>query len=86
MSFFHEPNHVELGHLDFAIDHLGLNECREINATPVEAKDAAILRALELEADLAALHRSLKVWRAMISYSAAERTGNDIEWLTGYQR
>ncbi|MEX0973591.1 MAG: hypothetical protein WDZ46_10090 [Solirubrobacterales bacterium] len=64
--FFHELNHVELGHLDFAIDHLGISEYREINAAPIEAEDAAILRAFELEADLAALYRSLKVWRAMI--------------------
>lgn len=64
--FFHELNHVELGHLDFAIDHLGVSEYREINAAPVDPEDAAILRALELEADLAAFYRSLKVWRAMI--------------------
>lgn len=64
--FFHELNHVELGHLDFARDRLGVREYREINAAPVEAEGAAIFRALELEADLAALYRSLKVWRAMI--------------------
>jgi hypothetical protein len=64
--FFHELNHIELGHLDFAIDHLGVSEYREMKAAPIEAEDAAIFRALELEADLAALYRSLKVWRKMV--------------------
>jgi hypothetical protein len=65
MLFFHEINHVELGHLDFVRDQLGATEYREIRAAPVDIEDSAILRALEWEADLAALHRSLQVWRVL---------------------
>lgn len=64
--FFHELNHVELGHLGFIADRLGFGEYREINAAPVGTEVAAIRRAFELEADLAALYRSLKVWRVVI--------------------
>jgi hypothetical protein len=70
MLFFHELNHVELGHLDFARDRFGVIEYREITAVPISTKDAAVFRALELEADMAALYRSLHVWRApCIPYS-----------------
>jgi hypothetical protein len=37
---------------------------REFSALPISPKQAAVRRALEWEADTAALSRSLKVWRA----------------------
>lgn len=65
MLFFHELNHVELGHLDLAKDRFGVTEYREITAVPISTEEAAARRALELEADMAALYRSLQVWRTM---------------------
>jgi hypothetical protein len=63
--FFHELNHVELGHLDFVSNQLGVTEYRELPAVPLTTDNAAVRRALELEADMAALYRSLRVWRTL---------------------
>jgi hypothetical protein len=63
--FFHELNHVELGHLDFLDDRHGMTEYREMPAVPLTPANAAVRRALEWEADLAALNRSLRVWRTL---------------------
>ncbi len=63
--FFHEINHIELGHLGFLKDRFGATHYTEIAAVPMSAAECAVRRALEWEADLAALPRSLRVWRTL---------------------
>jgi hypothetical protein len=82
--FYHELNHVELGHLDFVRNHLGMTEYREIPAVPLTTENAAVLRALELEADMAAIYRSLRVWRTMyplFDYPALTTLTPDDSWF-----
>jgi hypothetical protein len=63
--FFHELNHIELGHLGLLNDRFGATHYTEIAAVPMSATECAARRALEWEADLAALDRSLRVWRTL---------------------
>lgn len=88
MLFFHELNHIELGHVDFARKRLGAIKYHEITAVPITAEDAAVLRALELEADLAALYRSLRVWRAMhplFDHQALATLTPEISWFVAVE-
>jgi hypothetical protein len=70
MLFYHELNHVELGHVGFVQDQLGAADYREITATPISEDDAAVLRALEWEADTAALYRVCRCGASFIRYFA----------------
>jgi hypothetical protein len=63
--FFHELGHIQLGHLGFIKHRFGATAHREITVTPLAAEHAALLRALEWEADAGALYRSLRVWREL---------------------
>jgi hypothetical protein len=88
MLFFHELNHVELGHLDFVRGRQGMSEYREIPAVPLTAENAADRRALEFEADMAALYRSLHVWRVLyplFDYPALTSVTPEDSWFVAIE-
>jgi len=60
--FFHELSHIELCHLDFLRDHLGLMEHQEVTVAPLSQEEALLFRALEWDADCASLMTSLDMW------------------------
>ena len=61
--FAHELAHLELCHLSFLRDELGLEEHQEVTAIPLSDNEALLFRTLEWDADNSALATSLKVWR-----------------------
>lgn len=86
--FFHELAHIELCHLKFLTDELGLPEYQEVTAMPLSEEEALLLRALEWDADNSALMTSLKVWRqtiANIDYSAIASLGAARSWFVAAQ-
>jgi hypothetical protein len=86
--FFHELAHVELCHLDLLRAEFGVAEHREIASPPWSEADASLLRALEWDADNAALGASLDMWRQLyagLDYSVLEPLGPVISWYLAAQ-
>ncbi len=86
--FFHELGHIELCHLAFIRDQLGSTDYQEVTAAPLSEQEALLLRALEWDADNAALMSSLKMWRSFCSsldYSAVGALGPARSWCLAAQ-
>ena len=58
--FAHELAHLELCHLSFLRDELGLEEHQEVTAIPLSDNEALLFRTLEWDADNSALATSLR--------------------------
>lgn len=81
--FFHELAHIELCHLDVLRAEFGVAEYYEVAAVPSSHADALLLRALEWDADNAALATSLSMWRRLyagMDYSALKPVGPVLSW------
>lgn len=82
--FFHELSHLELCHLSLIAEEFGAPIYEEVNAAPISKEQALLIRALEWDADNAALEASLKMWRSMYShlhYSSIASLGSAGSWF-----
>jgi hypothetical protein len=86
--YFHELGHIELCHLKFLRDHLGVTEYKELGYAPLSEQDALLLRTLEWDADNSGLLTSLRMWRSFCSnldYSAISALGTPRSWFLSAQ-
>lgn len=87
--FAHELAHLELCHLRFLRDELGLEEHQEVTAIPLSDDEALLFRTLEWDADNSALATSLKVWRhifpSKLDFSAISTLGAARSWFIAAQ-
>jgi hypothetical protein len=87
--FAHELAHLELCHLSFLRDELGLEEHQEVTAMPLSEDEALLFRTLEWDADNSALITSLKVWRhifpSKLDFSAIATLGAARSWSIAAQ-
>lgn len=68
--FGHECSHITRGHLALLQGELGVDTYIEMPAVPISAHQAAIRRALELDADEGAARANFEMWSGMYTANA----------------
>lgn len=82
--FYHELSHIELCHVPFLIERLGVTEHCEVQAAPVSREHVWLYRTLENDADISGAVTSARIWRYWydaMSPSHLEPIGWDRSWI-----
>jgi len=83
--YYHELSHIELCHLPFLREHLGVTEYSEMQVPPLSTQHVWLYRTLEDDADISGAVTSARVWKFWyehMDFSHLDPMGWDRTWVT----